>query len=224
MSESYTGVPLLESLECAVNYNGHIADIVAQSFSTKNVVDYGAGTGTFARLLQKRDFNVTCVEPDVHLNQQLQQSGFKTQTQLAHLTPPIEGLYSINVLEHIYDDVAAVAEMHQRLAPHGTVVIYVPAFNHLYSSVDKKIGHHRRYTLRTLSALFKDFKILRLEYVDSVGYFAGLAFKHLFPNSETVSEKSIQLFDTYAFPLSKILDKTTHQLFGKNVLLVAQKQ
>lgn len=224
MSEHYSGVSLLESLECATNYNGHIGDLIKKNFNGRTLVDFGAGTGTFARWLRRHNIDVECVEQDRQLREALEYEGFTTYAQLTQLVKRVDGIYSINVLEHIKDDAAAVAAIYERLKPGGVVIIYVPAFPSLYSAVDKKIGHHRRYTRETLAPLFKDFEIVKLEYVDSVGFLVAYVFKKLFPKKETVSTLSIKLFDTLLFPISKFLDKKTRHSFGKNVLLVAKKQ
>ncbi|MCC6137567.1 MAG: class I SAM-dependent methyltransferase [Bdellovibrionaceae bacterium] len=221
---AYSGTSLLESMESAVNYNSHIADIVSKYCTGKNILDFGAGNGTFARLLTKRLIPVQCLEPDLFLRERLQAEGFTSYASLQEAPHKFDCIYTINVLEHIENDPLAVREMHSALKPKGIVVAYVPAFMSLYSSVDKKIGHHRRYTAESLAALFKDYKIIRCEYVDSLGYFAGLAFKALDKGSGNVSESSIRIYDQFAFPVSKMLDVGLRHLFGKNVLLVAEKQ
>lgn len=224
VQEAYSGTNLLESMEAAVNYNAHIADILVKYCNGKNILDFGAGNGTFARLLKKRAVPVQCLEPDTLLRERLKTEGFTAYESLKEAHHSFDCIYTVNVLEHIENDKAAVREMHLALHSKGVVVAYVPAFMSLYSSVDKKIGHHRRYTAESLSALFSDYKILRCEYVDSLGFFAGLAFKALDSGNGNVSESSIKIYDQFAFPLSKMLDVGLRHLFGKNVLLVAEKQ
>lgn len=224
MSAPYSGTLLLESMESAVNYNSHVADLV-EKYSLKGpLLDFGAGTGTFARLLKKRGRTIECLEPDNNLRTRLINEGFSTFASSDSVSQKFNTIYSINVLEHIENDKEAIQTIGRLLAPQGRAIIYVPAFMLLYSSVDKNIGHHRRYTAESLSALFEGFKILRCEYADSLGFFAGLAFKALDSGHGHVSEKSIRLYDQFAFPISKLLDVGMRHLLGKNVLLVAEKQ
>lgn len=220
--EPYSGTDVLESMESAVNYNNYIADILAKHCRGKTL-DFGAGNGTFARLMKKRGATIECIEPDTPLRKRLESEGFKAYTSLKQAPHKFDSVYTVNVLEHIDNDGAAVRELIDSLKPGGTIVAYVPAFMSLYSSFDKKIGHHRRYTTESLLPHFQGLKILRCEYVDSLGFFAGLVFKAIDPGNGQVSQSSIRIYDRFAFPISKILDAGFRQLFGKNVLLVAEK-
>lgn len=56
----------------------------------------------------------------------------------------------LDVVEHIADDVAALAAMRERLAPGGKILITVPAHPWMWSAHDTVNHHHRRYTKRTL--------------------------------------------------------------------------
>lgn len=53
---------------------------------------------------------------------------------------------SFDVLEHLTDDRAALREMHKTLKHSGGVILVVPQHPGLWSVVDEKAGHKRRYT------------------------------------------------------------------------------
>jgi SAM-dependent methyltransferase len=53
---------------------------------------------------------------------------------------------AFDVLEHIADDVAALAGIHRALAPGGGVVLLVPQHPRLWSEADAFARHERRYT------------------------------------------------------------------------------
>ena len=53
---------------------------------------------------------------------------------------------SLDVLEHIQDDVAAMAQWASWLKPDGRLVLSVPAHPHLWTRADEWVGHVRRYT------------------------------------------------------------------------------
>jgi SAM-dependent methyltransferase len=55
-----------------------------------------------------------------------------------------------DVIEHIEDDRAALAELHRVAAPGGQLLITVPAYMWLWSQHDETHHHKRRYTLRAL--------------------------------------------------------------------------
>jgi ubiquinone/menaquinone biosynthesis C-methylase UbiE len=58
----------------------------------------------------------------------------------------------LNVLEHIEDDEAAIAQVHRILRHGGSAVIEVPAGSHLYDSYDRGLMHFRRYDMVDLEA------------------------------------------------------------------------
>jgi SAM-dependent methyltransferase len=59
----------------------------------------------------------------------------------------------VNVIEHIQDDHALVARLSALLKPGGRLVVYVPACPIAFGSLDRALGHFRRYTPATLAAL-----------------------------------------------------------------------
>lgn len=62
---------------------------------------------------------------------------------------PAVGLF--DVLEHIEDDRAFVARLHEMLRPGGWLYLTVPAFTSLWSMSDVDAMHFRRYTRATLT-------------------------------------------------------------------------
>jgi len=57
-----------------------------------------------------------------------------------------------DVLEHIADDVAALHEWARVLAPGGRAILFVPAFQELWSEHDLANQHFRRYRVAELAA------------------------------------------------------------------------
>jgi predicted SAM-dependent methyltransferase len=133
--------------------------------------------------------------------------------------------YTLNVLEHIVADDAAARALYEVLRPGGRLLVYVPAFNLLYSSMDRRVGHHRRYRRRTLVPLLEaaGFAIESARYCDSLGFLAALAFKAIGNREGTIAPASVSLYDRVAFPLSRVLDRVTQRFFGKNILVVARR-
>ncbi len=60
-----------------------------------------------------------------------------------------------DVLEHIEKPEIGLNEWSRILAPGGRLLVFVPAFQFLWSSHDKLNCHHRRYTKRELKELLK---------------------------------------------------------------------
>ena len=56
---TYTGVDVLETLDRATNYNSLLLDLILDSsVDCKRMLDFGAGIGTFAKLLRNRGVDV----------------------------------------------------------------------------------------------------------------------------------------------------------------------
>lgn len=56
-----------------------------------------------------------------------------------------DGVVSLNVLEHIPDDISVLAEVERVLRPGGTAVVVVPYNPSLYDYYDAHLQHERRY-------------------------------------------------------------------------------
>lgn len=134
-------------------------------------------------------------------------------------------IYSLNVLEHIRDDKKCIQKFSRKLKSRGKLFLYLPAFNILYSSLDKKAEHFRRYSKNTLeqNILSESFIIKQCYYVDSVGFFATITYKCFGSENGDLNRRSIIFFDRFIFPVSKILDRLLGRFFGKNIVLIAEK-
>jgi SAM-dependent methyltransferase len=58
-----------------------------------------------------------------------------------------------DIVEHVEDDRAFVADLARVLAPGGALAIHVPAWPSLWSRHDEVLEHKRRYTRRSLRSL-----------------------------------------------------------------------
>ena len=216
---------MLEALEGAYNYNDYLTRLILESTESKDLIDFGAGTGTFAKRLREEGCRVLCIEPDFSQRERLVEAGFEAFSDIDAL--PDESLpfvFSLNVFEHIEDDQRTIEQIYQKLASGGVLLLYVPAFNCLWSTLDDKICHYRRYTKKSLRKLVQpEFSIEKLQYVDSLGFIAALTFRLLRKDSTSLTAKSIAWYDKWVFPLSRVLDVLFHQFLGKNVFVICRK-
>jgi SAM-dependent methyltransferase len=228
MISDYSGIDILDLMDIAgKNYNRFLTNsIVKHSNKVRKMLDFGAGTGTFARRLRDRDVDVHCVEPDIHLRRQLSEAGFRVFESLDE-TPfaSFDFVYLLNVLEHIENDLQAMAAIKERLKPGGKVLVYVPAFQFLYSAMDRKIGHIRRYTVGSLVSVIcqAGLQVEFSRYADSLGFFAAMLYLRFGSKKGDLSRFPLLLYDRFLFPLSLLLDLIFCRLFGKNVILLAKR-
>lgn len=228
---AYTGVDNLEVMSSAVKLTRYLRDIIAMAagpVETKpHVLDFGAGTGTIAERVTELGYHVTCLEPDESRRALLGELRLPTvpDPEAAAALAPFDLIYAINVIEHIDDDVAALTQLRGLLRPGGKLVIFVPAFPMLYSEMDRRIGHFRRYRLGTLESVTKraGFAIDRAGYVDSLGFFGSLVSKWLFSRDGKISEWMVGTYDRYVFPVSTTLDPLTGRLLGRNAIILAHR-
>jgi SAM-dependent methyltransferase len=230
VTDQYSGVDNLEAMEAAVRYKGYLGGLLAD-LSTRvpaggASLDFGAGTGTYSKIANEVGLNVTCVEPDVSLGARLEDAGF-TVTGSTEAIPDssYDAVFSFNVLEHIQDDAAALGELWRITRPEGHLLLYTPAFMLLYSSMDRLVGHVRRYQRNQLMTLARSagWTVTRCEYADSLGVPAGLAYRLVGPESGSLNPRSVRLYDRYVFPASRVLDSAFRHLAGKNVVLWAKR-
>jgi SAM-dependent methyltransferase len=224
---SYTGVDVLETLEGATNYNSLLLDLILKNSQGRSrMLDFGAGTGTFAKLLRTKGIEVVCVEPDTHLAEGLIRDGFLTFNDLSDVSDgSFEFIFTLNVLEHVEDDWTSFRRLASKLAKGGRILVYVPAFQILWTSLDEKVKHCRRYRRAGLQRLARSagLTVCKTRYADSVGFFAALGFKVLGNKNGDLSARAVSLYDRCIVPLSRLLDLLVGRLFGKNVYLIATK-
>lgn len=224
---AYTGVDNLEVMREAENYNRYLLGLIGRHGTPgQRVLDFGAGSGTFAAPSRAAGLDVTAVEPDDRLRTLLDAAGIPAFAAAADLPDAgFDYAYSLNVLEHITDDVAALRTVLTKLTPGGRLLIYVPAFPILFTSMDAKVGHVRRYTRATLcrSVAAAGFEIEDVRYADSLGFLATLLFKLIDNGRGDVNRPLLKLYDRVAFPVSRALDAVTWRWFGKNLVIVAQR-
>lgn len=226
-STAYTGTDNLEVMSAAHRYNAFLESLITKHApSSGAVLDFGAGTGTYAAMVATQTRVVVCVEPDPDLRTSLAQNGYETHASLDALAnDSCDFIYSLNVLEHIEDDGEAACELFRVLKPGGEGLIYVPALQVLYSAMDRKVGHHRRYNLKMLKGVLRraGFTIVMAKYADSLGFFATLAYKWFGNDDGSISPKGLIVYDRIIFPLSRFLDVITHPFFGKNAFALVRK-
>jgi SAM-dependent methyltransferase len=224
---AYQGTDNLEVMADASNYNAFLVGLVLRHRGrAARAVDFGAGIGTFARLLRERGLDVVCVEPDPGQCEAIRAAGLTAVTDLDALPDgTLDYVYSLNVLEHIADDAGALRHVARKLAPGGRLLLYVPAFPMLFSSMDRKVGHHRRYRRSGLASLVAGagLTVEYARYADSLGFLATLVYKVMGSTRGDLDRRSIVIFDRAVFPVSRVLDRVLGRLFGKNVYVVATR-
>ena len=146
----------------------------------------------------------------------------------------------LNVLEHINDDEAAVAQLFRIVRPGGAVIIELPASPSLFDVYDRVLMHHRRYTMCGLTRLVQrhGFVVEKRSHLGFILYPLFYIVKRLnqlrYPKHGDVDEKKLvagMIATTRkSNPLMNLVMKGEHALrrhcylpFGVRCLLTCRK-
>jgi len=88
------------------------------------------------------------------------------------LTEKYDGVFSLDVIEHVENDLEAVKALKSLIAENGRLIVTVPAYQWLWSAHDEVNHHFRRYSKKTFLELF-DSAGLKIRYVS---YFNSILF------------------------------------------------
>jgi SAM-dependent methyltransferase len=121
------------------------------------VLDVGCGDGYLVRELKRRLPFADVVAQDVHMSDalisELSSPGVRFVRELEGLEYRAELILMLDVLEHVQHAEQLLRNLTRaHLAPGGSLVITVPAFQWLHSHHDRALRHFRRYSRRDLIA------------------------------------------------------------------------
>ena len=227
----------LESMSFAGNYHRHILDIF-QPFLGQRVVEVGAGTGSFSKLIAERPIaKLTAIEPSPDMFNELERelrtihgvevqavNGFLTDATRTLQTEPPDSFIFVNVFEHIEHDAEEIRRVFGLLPSGGHLCIFVPAMPALFSDFDRSIDHFRRYRLGELKLKCRQagFSIAYARYFDWLGVLPWwVRFKLL--RRRALSPGAVRAYDRFGVPVIKLTESLVAPPLGKNVILVAEK-
>ncbi len=130
----------------------------------------------------------------------------------------------VNVLEHMSDDGGALRTLYRGLRPGGTLVLYVPAFEALYSEFDRLVGHYRRYRRDDLAFRVTEagFEVVEARYVNFLGGIAWWVIARQlgrFPSNR----RSLRTYDRLVMPVVRRLERRWTPPFGQSVLCIGRR-
>ena len=134
------------------------ADLIARQrlSADARVLDIGTSTGTNLRMLKDLGFsNRRGLDLSDEAIRWCAEKGLGTVEKGDVCNLPFgEGEFDLvlatDIIEHVDDDVRAITEIRRVLAPGGTAIISVPAFQSLWGLQDEVAHHKRRYLKRDL--------------------------------------------------------------------------
>jgi 2-polyprenyl-3-methyl-5-hydroxy-6-metoxy-1,4-benzoquinol methylase len=143
----------------------------------QTLLDCGAGTGLFAAEMAGRCRVLVLDDHEEALRLLRERFGPEQVLRLESGRVPqpaasVDYVTALDVLEHVRDDAAAVAELARVLKPGGVAVVTAPAGLALWSDWDVALHHYRRYGRAQLRGLFpeKDWEIVHLNHTNVLVY------------------------------------------------------
>ncbi len=224
----------LEVLADMANYYAWIMETFGPHVSG-NAVEYGAGTGNFSQHFVPLADRVTLVEPSGGVSVELRsrfsglpkvtvvESSLETHVRQAE-AESFDTILMVNVLEHIEDDRAALANLFRILKPGGRLLIFVPALQALMSKLDRVHGHYRRYHRGDLVAKITESggEVEHCRYFDLAGTLPWLLLNKLM-GSTAFNPTLVGFHDRMVVPLSRTIERMIPVPFGKNLIAVSRK-
>ena len=222
----------LEVMKNEKNYNNFIVSLILKVIkknSCKKIVDFGCSDGYFMDLIKNKmpEIELFGVDSDENYFKDKENKN-DFYVNLDSLNGEFDLIYSLNTLEHIFDDVEILKKINSKLKDDGKIFLYLPAFNWLFSSMDVKTGHFRRYNKKSIEKKLNQsgFKIEKIKYSDFLGVFITLIYilkDKIKTNNGNISKFQVELYDKIFF-FCKFLDIFFSPFVGKNLFVIASKK
>ena len=157
------GARILDALAQTPRFNQWMAATIQQWVGSR-VLEIGAGIGNLSQYLARRRRRYVASDiDDEHLarlrvrfqnrpNMQIVRCDLSRPEEFAPLTGQADTVICLNVLEHVADDAAGLRNIASALEPGGCAIVLVPQDQRIYGTLDKVLGHYRRYSEPELRA------------------------------------------------------------------------
>lgn len=147
---------VLHNVRQAPRFSRWQADVI-RPFLGRRVLEIGAGIGNLTSRFLPRDEYIACdIKPQAL---ETLRSRFRDDARVsirsldlndaAHfedLRESQDSVLCLNTLEYIEDDIAGLRRMYETLRPGGNLVLLLPQGPEFFGSLDRAVGHLRRYT------------------------------------------------------------------------------
>jgi 2-polyprenyl-3-methyl-5-hydroxy-6-metoxy-1,4-benzoquinol methylase len=180
---------ILDAMAQTPRFNQWMADTI-KPYCGKKVLEIGSGIGNLtAQLLRgRRKYTATDINAE-HMARlstrfsycpalAVREANLENPAHFADLKEGFDTVVCLNVLEHVPDDRTGLKNILSSLEPGGRAIILVPEGMSVYGTLDKVLGHCRRYSeqeLRTkmTEAGFVVERVLKFNRVTRPGWFVN---------------------------------------------------
>ena len=173
-----------------------------------NVLELGAGIGNItARVMGKRSHYIASEKDPLYLhalrnrflrtpNVSVQQLDPASPADFAPLRETVDTVLCLNVLEYVDDPGTTIRAIQETLQIGGVLLVLVPQGRGLFGSIDKTLGHKRRFQADELGTLLQQsgFEITRWIQLNKIGTPAWWLYGRVL-KSRHINKITLKLFD-----------------------------
>jgi len=227
----------LEILAESNNYLDFQFDMI-ERFIGKRILEVGSGIGNHTVKILGRDPElVIALEKEIDFCKKIQEISSDKVVALnedldnisKHVddfkSKRIDTVIALNVLEHIENDIACLESLSKMLTKGGRIIMIVPACKILYSELDKKYGHYRRYNKSEIADYAErlGMNLIEHRYINVLGFFAWLICAKI-GNAKQMHQNGMRLFNKIVPFISFIEKKITKWPFGLSLIFVLERK
>lgn len=209
------------------------------SYESK-IFDFGCGSGYLVGELQKMGYNAFGVDFEKEAIRYGLNSGIKNLTvgtgeKIDHLDRSFDLVTILDVLEHIENERSLMVELVRILKPGGKIIITVPAYQWMWGIQDEVAHHYRRYIMKSILKLVKDYpslSVVKNTYFNTF-LFLPVAIVRLVSkwfslkgreSDFDINNKWLNKLFFFIFDLERKVLKYINFPFGVSILLIAKKE
>ena len=206
-----------------------------KNFLGNRVVEIGAGIGNFTGKFLDRELVVAvdnykpCIE---YIKNRFADNNNIVPFEESIDSPSILNLSRYipdtivckNVLEHVEDDIAALDNMFSILTEGGKLILLVPAFQFMYGTIDRLVGHYRRYSKRDIETklVTAGFYVKSISYMNCIAPFGWFLNNRILKKQEE-SPYQVVFYDRFVVPWLRKNEQIFIPPFGLSLIVVGEK-
>ncbi len=225
----------LDRMSSATNYRKWLYDVL-EPYLGHNVLEIGAGVGDLTEHIAhgRKVFVTDLSEPCLQKLEERFSSWNNVEVSRFDLMnfdleswqrKRIDTTVSMQLFEHLHSDTKAFKNIFEIMSEGGTIITMVPALKVLYGTIDRALGHYRRYSRKDIcdkieAAGFTVTDSFYFNLIGAIGWFINARILHI----TTQKSSQIKVFDKVVVPIMSRIEKRLKLLpFGQTVFCVARK-
>lgn len=221
----------LRTMALTTNYNAWLIDIM-RPFIGDEILEIGCGIGNLTMYL-KREGQLSCLDNSeyfiAHMKVDYPELTFYQMDISLEISPPLaqhrfDTIICVNVLEHIEDDEQALLNMKKLLKPGGRILLFIPALEWLYGTLDIEVEHFRRYNKNRLSMSLEKIGM----EIASLRYYNLLGVGGWFINGRIMRRRSFPVLQPLLYdkivPIIAYIERHWSPPYGMSLFAVASKR